>query len=58
MRPTSPGPFADERGVVSVEYTVLLVLVALVCAFAVAALGIPLVRMFETQTAWLFLRLP
>jgi Flp pilus assembly pilin Flp len=56
--PSGSGALADERGVVSVEYTVLLVLVALVCAFAVAALGIPLVRMFETQTTWLFLRLP
>ena len=48
----------NERGVVSVEYTVLLVVVALVCVFAVAALGVPLVRMFEARTAWLFLPFP
>jgi Flp pilus assembly pilin Flp len=51
-------PTLDERGIVSVEYTVLLMLVALGCVFAVIALGIPMVRLFETQTTWLFLRLP
>jgi Flp pilus assembly pilin Flp len=48
----------NERGSVFVEYTVLLAIVALVCAFATAALGVPLVRMFEMQTAWLFLPFP
>ncbi len=48
----------DERGIVTVEYTVLLTLVAIGCVLGVAALGIPLVRMFEMQTAWLFLPFP
>jgi Flp pilus assembly pilin Flp len=43
---------------VTVEYTVLLTLVAIGCVLGVAALGIPLVRMFEMQTAWLFLPFP
>lgn len=47
-----------ERGLATVEYTVLLVLVALVCALAVVALGVPFVKMYELQTAWLLLRLP
>ena len=58
MKGVSRFPRLDERGVVSVEYTVLLAVVAIGCVLGVAALGIPLVRMFETQTAWLFLPFP
>ena len=38
---------ADARGVVYVEYVTVLILVALVGAFAVAALGVPLVTRFR-----------
>ncbi|HKY34629.1 MAG TPA: hypothetical protein VJN18_01710 [Polyangiaceae bacterium] len=49
---------ADERGSVTVEYTVLLVLVSLVTALAVAGLGPSLVRMFLAQGTWLLLGVP
>lgn len=48
----------DERGSVTVEYTVLLVLVSLVTALAVAGLGPSLVRMFLAQSTWLLLGVP
>jgi len=48
----------DARGSVTVEYTVLLVLVAMACVFAMIALGAPLVRMFETYQSWLLLPFP
>lgn len=48
----------DARGSVTVEYTVLLVLVAMACVFAMIALGAPLVRMFETYQTWLLLPFP
>jgi Flp pilus assembly pilin Flp len=48
----------DARGSVTVEYTVLLVLVAMACVFAMIALGVPLVRMFETYQTWLLLPFP
>lgn len=62
---TLPAPLApaartlgDERGSVTVEYTVLLVLVSLVTALAVAGLGPSLVRMFVAQGTWLLLGVP
>ena len=58
MKGPSRSPKFDERGIVTVEYTVLLTRVAIGCVLGVAALGIPLVRMFEMQTAWLFLPFP
>lgn len=48
----------DTRGSVTIEYTVLLVLVALACVFSMIALGAPLVRMFETYQTWLLLPFP
>lgn len=48
----------DTRGSVTVEYTVLLVLVALSCALAMVTLGAPLVRMFATYETWLLLPFP
>ena len=48
----------DERGSVTVEYTVLLVLVAMVCVVATVAIGVPLVRMFVTYQTWLLLPFP
>ena len=48
----------DVRGSVTVEYVVLLTLVAVVCALAVAGLGKPLVEAFETRVTWLLLPLP
>jgi len=46
------------RGSVTVEYTVLLVLVAMTCAAAMVTLGAPLVRMFLTYQTWLLLPFP
>lgn len=48
----------DARGSVTVEYTVLLVLVAMACVVAMLAIGAPLVRMFETYRTWLLLPFP
>ncbi|HVY28772.1 MAG TPA: hypothetical protein VHB79_19585 [Polyangiaceae bacterium] len=48
----------DARGSVTVEYTVLLVLVAMACVVAMVAIGAPLVRMFETYQTWLLLPFP
>jgi len=49
---------ADDRGSVTVEYTVLLVVVAVGCSLAVVGLGAPLVQMFVTLEAWLLLPFP
>jgi len=49
---------SDARGSVTVEYTVLLVLVAMTCAAAMVMLGAPLVRMFATYQTWLLLPFP
>jgi Flp pilus assembly pilin Flp len=49
---------SDSRGSVTVEYTVLLVLVAMSCALAMVTLGAPLVRMFATYQTWLLLPFP
>jgi hypothetical protein len=43
---------------VTVEYAVLLCLVALVGSFALVAAGVPLVRMFTTRETWLLLPFP
>jgi Flp pilus assembly pilin Flp len=48
----------DERGSITVEYTVLLSFVAVGCALAVAGLGTPLVRAFLAQQVWLLLAIP
>ena len=48
----------DDRGSVTVEYTVVLVLVSVVCTLATVALGPRLVRMFVEQEAWLLLPFP
>lgn len=48
----------DVRGSVTVEYTVLLVLVTLGAAAAVLAIGPSLVRMFLAQRTWLSLGVP
>lgn len=47
-----------ERGSVTVEYTVLLVLVALGTALATKSLGPSLVRAFLAQQTWLLLAVP
>lgn len=49
---------ADTRGSVTVEYTVLLVLVALGAAAALVAIGPLLARMFWAQQVWLSLAVP
>ena len=49
---------ADERGSITVEYAVLLATVALGCALAIAALGVPLFRMYLAHRAWLLLPMP
>lgn len=50
--------FANERGSVTVEYAVLLSLVSLGCVFAIIGLGVPLVRMYQANQAWLMLPIP
>jgi hypothetical protein len=44
-----------ERGSVMVEYAVLLSAVAVGCAFALAALGAPLYRLYLDHQTWLML---
>jgi len=41
-----------------VEYTVLLSVVAVGLGFAIAALGVPLIRMYLAQQTWLLLPFP
>lgn len=48
----------DMRGSVTVEYTVLLVVVALVAVGALVAIGPVLARMFWAQQTWLALATP
>ena len=48
----------DERGSVMVEYTVLLSVVAVGLCFSIAALGVPLIRMYLSQQTWLLLPFP
>jgi hypothetical protein len=57
-RPHTSRGRADDRGSVFVEYVILLCLVALVCALAVVATGVPLVRMFAMRQTWLLLPFP
>jgi Flp pilus assembly pilin Flp len=61
-RSTKPGDAvgrpADDRGSVSVEYTVLLCLVALGCAAAVVALGPALVSTYELRLTLLLMPFP
>ena len=52
------GLWADGRGSITVEYTVLLATVALGCALAIAGLGVPLFRMYLAHRAWLLLPMP
>lgn len=49
---------ADEHGTITVEYAVLLSLVAVGCALATVTLGTPLVRLFLAQELWLLLAVP
>ena len=48
----------DDRGIVAVEYVVLLVSVALGVALAMTTLGAPLIRMFRTLEIWVGLPFP
>jgi hypothetical protein len=41
-----------------VEYTVLLVVVAVACVFAMVAAGVPLVRAYLTRETWLLFPFP
>lgn len=54
----SPQAGFDERGTVTVEYAVLLGLVAMGCSLAVIGLGAPLVRLFVAQELWILLAVP
>ena len=56
--PPPAGLATDERGSVTVEYTVILVAVSLVAGLAVVALGPSLVRMLLAQETWLLLGIP
>ncbi len=49
---------SDARGTVFVEYVVLLTLVAVTGAVAIASVGLPLLRLFQAQLAWLTLPIP
>ncbi|MDX2051709.1 MAG: hypothetical protein SFV15_04905 [Polyangiaceae bacterium] len=54
-----PGGLAwDERGSVFVEYVVVLTVFSLVCVAALVAVGLPLLRHFQAQMAWLLLPVP
>lgn len=46
------------RGSVLAEYTVLLVVIGVTCAAGVAALGLPLLKLFLFQQACLLLPIP
>jgi Flp pilus assembly pilin Flp len=48
----------DDRGSVTVEYTVVLTLVGVGVALAVAALGPALVRAYVARETWLLLPFP
>jgi hypothetical protein len=48
----------DDRGSIFVEYTTLLVLVAVICSLALVAAGVPLVQMYVTRQTWLLLPFP
>ncbi len=48
----------DERGAIFAEYVTVLALVTLVGAAAVAALGIPLLRLFRYVQAVILLPIP
>ena len=48
----------DDRGAIMIEYTVILVLVALGLVAAMIAIGVPLVGMYLTCRTWLLLPFP
>jgi Flp pilus assembly pilin Flp len=48
----------DQRGTVTVEYVVVLTLVSVGVVAALAGLGVPLVRTYLTQTAWIIAPFP
>lgn len=52
------GLLRDRRGTVTVEYVVVLTLVSLGMVAALAGLGVPLVRTYLSQTAWLIAPFP
>ncbi|HTM44301.1 MAG TPA: hypothetical protein VL137_05065 [Polyangiaceae bacterium] len=47
-----------ERGTVTVEYVVVLTLVSLGVVAALVAVGVPLVRTYSAQVAWLVTPIP
>ncbi len=53
-RPDEETVGEDREGAVYTEYTVLLVLVALVMSVAIAALGVPFVHYFRTVQELVF----
>ncbi len=52
------GIFDSERGTVTVEYVVLLSMVAVGAALLIAAVGGPLLALFRLQRDWLLLPIP
>ena len=48
----------SDQGTVTLEYAVLLCVVAVGCSLAVIGLGAPLVRAFLVQESWLLLAVP
>jgi Flp pilus assembly pilin Flp len=54
----SPCLKADSRGTVTVEYALLLALVAIGAAAALVSLGVPLIQLFVAQRAVLLLPIP
>jgi Flp pilus assembly pilin Flp len=52
------GLLRDRRGTVTVEYVVVLTLVSLGVVAALTGLGVPLLRTYLSQTAWLIAPIP
>lgn len=55
---SAPSLRSDERGVVVVEYVMVLLLVCVAAGGALVLLGIALARFFGAQEAWLGLPFP
>ena len=49
---------SDDRGAVTVEYAVLLAVVAVGCALAIAGLGSSLFATYVAHRTWLLLPMP
>lgn len=48
----------DEKGSIYAEYVIVLTVFAMLCVAATVAVGLPLLRHFQAQVAWLLLPIP